>query len=222
MKNNKGSKFLVLEKDKDKSDNKHTYYKIRFIDSGYEDSVRSDSIKKGLVKDNLSRSCCNIGMIGYINTREHWKEYKIWENMIYRCYCKSDKSYRFYGERGVTVCERWLRFDYFFKDIPTLNGYNEKLFFENKLKLDKDILSVNNKIYSPQTTMWVSELTNQKRRTVEHNNRNKKFAIFPDGHIEQILNVSDFCKTYGLHRQNVNLCLSGKQKTTKGFKFYKE
>ena len=213
---------MVIDKDKNKSDYKHTYYKIKFLESGYEDSVRSDSIEKGLVKDNLSKSCCGIGMIGYINTREHWKEYKIWENMIYRCYCKSDKSYKFYGQKGVTVCERWLRFDYFFQDIITLNGYDAQLFAENKLRLDKDILSVNEKIYSPQTTMWVSDLTNQKRRTVEYNNKNKKYAIFPDGHIEKILNVSDFCKTYGLHRQNVNLCLCGKQKSSKGFKFYKE
>ena len=65
-------------------------------------------------------------------------------------------------------------------------------------------------------------LENQKRRAFEYNEKHPKYAIFPDGHIEQIFHISDFCKKHNLHRQNVNLCLSGKQKSTKGFKFYKE
>lgn len=220
--NKNGSQFIILSKS-DKSDNKHTYYNIKFIESGYEDCVRSDSINKGLVKDNLSKSFYNIGMIGYINTRQHWHEYQIWRNMISRCYCENDKSYKFYGLVGVTVCIRWQRFDLFFQDIPTIVGYDKTLFELRKLRLDKDILSnADDKIYSPQTTMWVSDLANQKKRTVEYNNKTKKYAIFPDGHIEQILNITDFCKTYNLHRQNVNLCLYGKQKSTKGYRFYKE
>ena len=220
--NNKGSKFIVLEKDSVRSNSKHTYYKIQFIESGYVDSVRSDSISKGLVKDNLSKSCCGIGAVGYINTRNHWKEYKIWEDMIYRCYSPKDKSYPYYGAKGVVVCERWKRFDYFYEDIQTIVGFNEALFKEGKLRLDKDILSKECKIYSPETTIWISDLENQKQRTFEYNTKNKKYAIFPDGHTELIVHVTDFCKTHGLHRQNVNLCLSGKQRETKGFKFYKE
>lgn len=217
-----GLEFIIESKDKLKSDNKHTYYNIRFLESGYIDSVRSDSITKGLVKDNLSKSCCNIGSIGYINTREHRKEYGIWKDMIYRCYSPNDKSYKYYGEKGVKVCERWHRFDFFFADMETIHGFDKELFNQGKLRLDKDILSIGFKIYSPQTTMWVSDLTNQKRRTAEYNNKNKKYAIFQDGHVELITNVSDFCRTYGLHRQNVNLCLAGKQTATKGFRFYKE
>ena len=222
MTNNDNLKFFIVAKDLEKSDSKHTYYKIKFVESEFEDSVRSDSIKRGYVKDGLSKSCCGVGMIGYINTREHWKEYKIWQDMIYRCYSPKDKSYKFYGAKGVTVCDRWKRFDYFYEDIKHIKGFDEKLFIQGQLRLDKDILSSNIKVYSPSTTMWISDLLNQKQRTIEYNSKNKKFVIFPDGHIEQILNVSDFCKLHGLHRQNVNLCLSGKQKQTKGFQFYKE
>lgn len=221
--NNNKSEFKILSKNCEKSDSKHTYYNIEFLESGYKDCVRSDSINKGLVKDGLSKSLYGVGMIGYINTREHCQEYKLWNNMISRCYNTSDKSYRYYGEKGVKVCSRWHRFDLFYNDIPSIVGYNKPLFVEGSLKLDKDILSnKENKIYSLQTTMWVSETINQKKRTYDYNARNKKYAIFPDGHIEQIFNVTDFCKNNGLHRQNVNLCLCGKQSATKGFKFYKE
>lgn len=128
-KNKSGNLFIIESKNIEKSDNKHIYYNIRFLESGYTDVVRSDSINKGLVKDNLSKSCCNVGMVGYINTRNHWKEYKIWENMIYRCYCRNDKSYKYYGKKGVIVCDRWHRFDYFFEDMKKLPGYDENSFF---------------------------------------------------------------------------------------------
>jgi len=49
-----------------------------------------------------------------------------------------------------------------------------------------------------------------------HKYYNIKFDIFPDGHTEQILHVSDLCKQHGLHRQNVNRCLCGEQKNIKG------
>lgn len=35
-------------------------------------------------------------------------------------------------------------------------------------------------------------------------------------------NVGDFCKANNIHRQNVNLCLAGKQKSTKGFTIFKD
>lgn len=221
--NKDGLDFIVISKNVEKSTQKHIYYNIRFVNSGYETYARTESINKGTVKDKLSKTLCGVGIVGYVNTREHFHEYKIWADMIYRCYCKTDKSYKFYGEKGVVVCDRWHRFDYFLEDIPNIKGFNKTLFDEHKLKLDKDILSDNdNKIYSLETTTWVEDIVNQEQRALEYNLKNKKFAIFPDGHIEQILHVTNFCKQHGLHRQNVNLCLSGKQKSTKGFKFYKE
>lgn len=220
--NNNGSKFRVIGKDIEKSDHKHTYYHIKFLDSGYENSVRSDSITRGLVKDNLSKSCCGVGSVGYINTRSHWQEYRIWKDMLYRCYSPKDKSYRFYGAKGVKVCDRWKRFDYFYDDMRNIRGFDEEKFKNKELRLDKDIYSKDCKIYSPDTTAWVSDLENQKQRTLEYNLKHKKYAIFPDGHIELIYNLTDFCKKHNLHRQNVNLCLVGKQRASKGFKFYRE
>ncbi len=36
------------------------------------------------------------------------KEYSIWSGMKTRCYNSADNSYKNYGARGITVCERWL------------------------------------------------------------------------------------------------------------------
>lgn len=44
-------------------------------------------------------------------------EYKAWINMKARCFNKSDMNYKEYGDRGITVCERWLNFNNFIEDM---------------------------------------------------------------------------------------------------------
>lgn len=220
--NKYGDEFIVVGKNYERSTEKHIYYDVVFIKTGYKTCSRTESINNGSIIDRLKPSCCGVGAVGYLSARKNNHLYRIWENMLYRCYSKADKSYKYYGEKGVKVCARWHRFDYFAKDAVLLPGFDKNLFKEFKLRLDKDVLSIGTKEYSPATVMWVSDKQNQKQRTVEYNNKRKKFAIFPDGHIELIQNVSDFCKTHNLHRQNVNLCLQGKQNGSNGFKFYKE
>lgn len=34
-------------------------------------------------------------------------EYASWQHMLRRCYNPNDTQYRDYGERGITVCDRW-------------------------------------------------------------------------------------------------------------------
>ena len=43
--------------------------------------------------------------------------YKAWLNMKQRCLCKTHNTYRFYGSRGVTICDRWMTFDSFLEDM---------------------------------------------------------------------------------------------------------
>lgn len=43
--------------------------------------------------------------------------YHVWAGMFSRCENPHDTSYRNYGGRGVTVCERWYEFKNFLKDM---------------------------------------------------------------------------------------------------------
>lgn len=46
------------------------------------------------------------------------KEFRAWCKMRQRCYSPSDKSYKNYGARGITVCAQWLlSFENFFADM---------------------------------------------------------------------------------------------------------
>ena len=45
-------------------------------------------------------------------------EYRTWRNMIGRCYYKKHISYKSYGDKGVSVCDRWLNsFENFIMDM---------------------------------------------------------------------------------------------------------
>lgn len=37
----------------------------------------------------------------------HERLYRVWTGMLDRCYKESNSSYKFYGARGVTVCDKW-------------------------------------------------------------------------------------------------------------------
>lgn len=46
--------------------------------------------------------------------------YKVWRMMLTRCYDITCKSYRFYGARGVSVCNRWHDLQEFYADVSPL------------------------------------------------------------------------------------------------------
>jgi hypothetical protein len=44
-------------------------------------------------------------------------EYSIWEGMIRRCCKPGSLRYEDYGGRGITVCDEWLKFENFYRDM---------------------------------------------------------------------------------------------------------
>jgi hypothetical protein len=43
--------------------------------------------------------------------------YKSWAHMVWRCTNPKSDKFKYYGERGIKVCERWLSFDAFLADM---------------------------------------------------------------------------------------------------------
>ena len=84
-----------------------------------------------------------------------------YHNMMSRCYNVNCSKYKNYGARGVTVCDRWKNhLSVYRKDVKLLCGYDEKLVLQGKLQLDKDYRNKGNKVYSPETCIWVTERAN--------------------------------------------------------------
>lgn len=69
----------------------------------------------------------------------------IYNGMKSRCYNNNSVNYKYYGEKGVTICDEWLlSFENFF-DWAINNGYNENLTID---RIDSE------KEYSPDNCKW--------------------------------------------------------------------
>ena len=83
------------------------------------------------------------------------REYNIWHSMMDRCY-NEKHSDRYPTYKDCTVCEEWHNFQTFcswfdnnFREIPG-----------EKMALDKDILIKGNKVYGPDTCVFVPKKIN--------------------------------------------------------------
>lgn len=87
------------------------------------------------------------------------KLYRKWRSIKARCFVESNKSYKDYGGRGITVCMSWLKFENF-RDWAFKSGYKEGLFIE-RVNNDGD--------YCPENCEWTTNAEQQ---------RNKRNVIF--------------------------------------------
>lgn len=157
--------------------------------------------------NGIKRTVCGIGYKKNIKTTEpngSRKPYSVWKNMLNRCYSKSNRMYRFYGGKGVVVSDDWHCYDNFRRDIENLEGYDEVLFYENKLELDKDLLYEGNKIYSKDTCQWVTREENmsvvKKAKFQPHLVTTRLVALSPDDEEYCIVNIPLFAEAYNLNK----------------------
>jgi hypothetical protein len=143
---------------------------------------------------------------------------KTWYDMTQRCYNPNHLSYRFYGEQGVTVTSRWHTLDGFLKSVDLVEGWDQDRYIKETLHLDKDLKIPGNKIYSPETCMFVTPEENYKP-TRDHKMRECK-AISPQGEEYEFTNRERFCREYNLNPSNVYFCLVGEHHHHKGWRFW--
>lgn len=95
--------------------------------------------------------------IGYENGKRKQKRlwicpfYRKWRNMLVRCYYEKELQ-KHPTYKGCSVCQEWLTFSNF-------KAWMEKQDWEGK-SLDKDILYPGNKVYSPETCIFVDQKIN--------------------------------------------------------------
>ena len=119
------------------------------------------NFKKGEIKNPMTPSVYGVGYmgIGKFKSRDengkHTKCHKTWQAMHQRCY-DSNYQEKYTTYKNCRVCKEW-------------NDYNEfgKWFDENyyeiegqRMALDKDILKKGNKVYSPDTCVFVPSSIN--------------------------------------------------------------
>lgn len=88
------------------------------------DCGRRTIVSVSQLMGNGTRSCgClkpgNTARVSH-GTRERPQRgtcYTVWANMMQRCGNPNHPAFKNYGGRGITVCERWLKFENFFHDM---------------------------------------------------------------------------------------------------------
>ena len=138
---------MYLAKNRDKiKEYRHKYY--------LQNKEKIKKNKLDYYHQNRDRQMANHNK--YLNDHPLRRTY---DNMISRCYCKTNPAYCRYGGRGITVCDRWLGKDGF------INFENDMSCKPNGYSLDR----IDNDMgYSPENCRWTTPLQqgNNKRNNI--------------------------------------------------------
>ena len=93
--------------------------------------------------------------------------YKTWNGMIQRCYNKNSVNYKYYGGRGITVCNRWIN--------SFINFYEDMGERPEGMSLDR---IDNNKVYSKNNCKWVDKVSQGRNRRVMKNNTSGHKGVY--------------------------------------------
>lgn len=145
----------------------HKYYRCR-CQCGTEKVVQANSLVAG-----TSQSCgCHRRKASAERATSHGmtghRAYSIWQGMTRRCSDPNFAAYRWYGARGIKVCERWADFALFWEDMGP--AWKDGLSLD-RINSDGD--------YAPQNCRWVAV----KEQGL--NKRNNKMIDTPWGPLPQ-------------------------------------
>ena len=155
-----GKKFgrLTVRKFAGRNEDKRACWECE-CDCGNTVIVQGKNLRTG---NSKSCGCYNIDKIKERNKvmkRKHGetktKLFHVWAGIKTRCNNPNSISYRFYGERGIEICDEWARSFSAFRDWALANGYREGLYI-GRIESDGD--------YEPGNCRWV---------TMKENNRNR-------------------------------------------------
>lgn len=138
---------------------------VEFIcDCGTVKWVRFDGIKRGLctscgciVKERLKlqKPASTHGL------SEH-PLYRVFKDMVKRCYQKKSARYYRYGARGIKVCDLWLKDFKKFYDWSIDNGWAP----DRGLSVDR---KDNDGNYEPDNCRWVLDPVQRRNKSSNHN-----------------------------------------------------
>lgn len=133
-------------------------------------SKLDQDITAGKCRNPYSITLYGVAAVGQYDFSLRYAKYakSMWDSMLKRCYNKEHVAYKNYGRKGVHVCDRWLLFENFINDLPTIDGWDEDQFIKRQLVLDKDKKAKNEKIYSKETCCLMSRSDNSKISSVQY------------------------------------------------------
>lgn len=133
----------------------HYIYIGECNECGYkQQSHYGDFVRKGK-KFNICKHSA-LGTDKYIPLTK-WDNHRIgiiFRNIKIRCYNEEDDDYKWYGAKGVKVCDEWLNRPKLFEEWALQNGYADNLTID---RIDE------NKDYCPENCRWIPLEDNARR-----------------------------------------------------------
>lgn len=200
-----------------KSNDGHRMFHVKCSECGWETNMMPQHISK-------AKSCNHIGIDG------KYKDFLIkWENETLqhifagikrRCYNPKDRAYRWYGAKGIKVCNEWMQNPKSFEEWALSNGYQKGLTIDRKDE---------SKDYSPENCRWVTLSNNAKYKSttkiievdeVEHTGRewpnflnlgtntiNKMLREYSEEQVKEFIRrrLQDLTKTRRSHQTWMNV-----------------
>lgn len=120
----------------------------------------------------------------YKDGRKRSRLYRIYNNMKTRCYNPNSESYKYYGGRGISICNEWLEDFSIFKEWALIHGYREDLTIE-RLDVNGD--------YNPDNCVWATY-------KVQANNMRSNHLETIDGVTK---NLTEWAEFYGINIKTV-------------------
>lgn len=183
---------------------------VLFVETGFIASFEAQRIRNGTVKDKMLPIMCGVGFIGVGDYKTgfngvHTRAHAVWSLMIARRYDK-ETQYKYPTYKGVTICKHWHNFQNFAEwfYLNYIEGYD----------LDKDKLQrgVKNKVYSPETCVFIS-----KRENIQESHAtNYKFKS-PSAVTINVYNLTQFCRENNLTQPNMHKVHQGERSHHKGW-----
>lgn len=152
----KGEKYNRLTAVRfDHRDKYSSQYWLFKCDCGNKKVMKVSRVKRG---DAKSCGCFQKERVS-THKMSYTREYHSWAFMKERCFNKKHISYKNYGDRGITICKRWLGkngFQNFYADMGERPGGKS---------LDR---TDNNKGYKPSNCRWATpkQQNNNSRRNI--------------------------------------------------------
>jgi len=126
-------------------------------DCGRLTEVLNNNLRTGCTK---SCGCLQKEIVKKINTiHGDTKEgkavrlYRIWRSMKSRCYNPNHNSYKYYGGKGIKICDGWKNDYLAFKSWALANGYKDDLTID-RINPDGN--------YCPKNCRWIPKSENSR------------------------------------------------------------
>lgn len=146
--------YTIIDMLNEKDKYGHYIYIAKCNKCGYEKRSHYGGISR---EKGKTTTCTHLTSTGDYIQNIKWKNYrikKIFAGMKQRCYNKNDESYKWYGAKGIKICDEWLKNPLLFEEWSLKNDYSDNLSID-RINANKD--------YSPNNCRWISLDENSRR-----------------------------------------------------------